>query len=191
MNLRIAFLYFFLSGTLVFAQKLDKKESNRIYWKESLDLNWSDFQGEPEKNRSTAASSSIAIPYGFKANSKGEVKGQLRVYFEKDKSWSKEQKQSNRLLAHEQLHFDIAELNRRKLVKALKEAKLDETNFKEKLENIVLEHWNGIYREMQDQYDRETDFSKNAAKQEEWRIKINRLLNRYSRYSEEEFLVDY
>jgi hypothetical protein len=37
----------------------------------------------------------------------------------------------------------------------------------------------------------ETDFSKNAAKQEEWRIKINRLLNRYSRYSEEEFLVDY
>lgn len=175
----------------MFAQELDQEESNRIYWKENLSLNWGDFQGEPERNSNTAASSSIAIPYGFKTNNKGEVKVNLRVYFEKDKSWSKKQKQSNRLLAHEQLHFDIAELNRRKLVKALKEAKLNEENFKEKLENIVLEHWNGMYREMQDQYDRETDFSKNAAKQEEWRLKINHLLNRYSRYSDEAFLLDY
>lgn len=176
-------------GSLLHAQTSSQEESNRIYWHEDLRINWGDFQGPPQESKTTAALSSIAIPYSFEARRSGELKVRLRVCFEKDKSWSKKEKQHDLLLAHEQLHFDIAELHRRKLVKALKESNLNESNYKERVEDIVFEYWNGKYRQMQDYYDKETDFSKNEGKQEEWRRKVNRLLKRYDRYKEEEFLV--
>ncbi|MEX2380514.1 MAG: hypothetical protein WD530_07205 [Vicingaceae bacterium] len=189
MNFKITFLVTFIFGSLLYAQTPNRETSDRIYWDEHKKLNWEDFQGKPQKNQAAAALSSIAIPYGFEANSKGVIKVKLRVCFEKNISWSKKEMHNDRLLAHERLHFDIAELHRRKIVKALKEAKLGKSNYKEKLENIVIEHWKKEYRLMQDRYDRETDFSKAVNKQEEWGRMVKRLLEKHAQYKEENFII--
>lgn len=166
-----------------------KNDSNRIFWTDSVKLSWSDFQDEADEKKSIAALSSIAIPFNFETDGEGEIDIQIRVCFVKDESWSKVENQNELLLKHEQLHFDIAELHRRKIVKALKNANLTKSNYAEKLEAIVSENWSGKYREMQDQYDRETNFSQYIKEQLSWSKKIDALLKEYANHQEKELTL--
>lgn len=178
-----------LAALLSNFQLLLAQENNRIFWTDSVQLSWADFQAEAKEGQAIAALSSIAIPFSFETDGEGEISIQIQVCFVKDESWVKKAEQTPLLLKHEQIHFDIAELHRRKIVKALKEANFTKTNYKEKLENIVGEHWNKIYRNSQDQYDQETNFSQYIKAQLEWSKKLKRLLEEYKDYREENFTV--
>jgi len=178
-----------LAALLSNFQLLLAQENNRIFWTDSVQLSWADFQAEAKEGQTIAALSSIAIPFSFETDGEGEISIQIQVCFVKDESWVKKAEQTPLLLKHEQIHFDIAELHRRKIVKALKEANFTKSNYKEKLENIVGEHWNKIYRNSQDQYDQETNFSQYIKAQLEWSKKLKRLLKEYKDYREENFTV--
>lgn len=178
-----------LAALLANFQLLLAQDNNRIFWSDSVQLSWNDFQAKPADDQSIAALSSIAIPYSFETDGEGEISIQIQVCFVKDESWVKKAEQTPLLLKHEQIHFDIAELHRRKIVKALKEANFTKSNYKEKLESIVGEHWNKIYRNSQDQYDQETNFSQYIKAQLEWSKKLKRLLEEYKNYQEENFTV--
>lgn len=90
---------------------------------------------------------------------------------------------SDYVLKHEQGHFDITELFARKLNKAVGELV--------KKKNVKQSEFSSVYKklmkektELQNEYDTETDNSRNKVKQEEWLKKINQGLIDYENYAD-------
>ena len=86
------------------------------------------------------------------------------------------------ILSHEQGHFDIAEIYARKLNKALKQYSFNvKTSPKE-----VPAMYQQIMKEegqLQNQYDSETDFSRDKPQQAIWLEKIQRELDKLKEYA--------
>lgn len=80
------------------------------------------------------------------------------------------------LLNHEQLHFDLAEVYRRRMVKQIKQTKFS-SNYKKEIAQIVNTQ-QAFFNQEQLKYDRETLHGKDKAEQAKWRQNIkNELLN--------------
>ena len=80
---------------------------------------------------------------------------------------------------HEQGHFDITEIYARKLDNALRDYNFNPKRFKTDLDEIykdIMEE----KEELQNQYDLETDYSRNKEKQTEWLKKIQKELAKYN-----------
>src|SRR5688500_17461053 len=93
-------------------------ERDLLSWNEFYSLQWHDFMGEPDENRMGDAGTAVQIkakPFLVKRR----IKYDVTAFFNRRKSWARDQSPS--LLAHEQLHFDIAELYARKIRKKIKE----------------------------------------------------------------------
>lgn len=166
-------LILFCTTTILKAQgdSYDGKASN-LEWREYRKLSWEDFQGKPGENAAGDAGTSVQIkakPYLIK----NKVRYDVSVFFNKDKSWKRDQ--SPELLAHEQLHFDLAEVFARKIRKKITELnKQDVSNVKAYNQAIqqLLEESNEADR----QYDIETLHGALDQKQAEWAEKIKREL---------------
>ena len=165
------------------AQDNDEDKLNRIYWSDWYRLEWSDFIGEADEGATVAALSSIGLPYKYASDGEGELKLSIDVCFLKKESWSKVDLRNNLLLQHEQIHFDIAELHRRKIVKAVLEASFTKKNYKETLKGIINKIWKEDYKVMQDKYDKESGFSKIIKEQINWNKFIDQELKNYKEYS--------
>lgn len=143
----------------------------------------------PEDDATVAALSSIGLPYKYITDGEGELKLSINVCFIKDESWSKEEQRNNLLLQHEQIHFDIAELHRRKIVKAVLEGNFTKNNYKELLNEIITKVWKKDYREMQNMYDKETNYSKVIKEQINWNKFVHQQLRNYEDYTFNEVTV--
>jgi hypothetical protein len=78
-----------------------------ISWRSDYKLTWADFTGTPDENALGDAGTAIRIkakPY-YKGR---KLHYDINAYFIPSKSWFRNQ--SDELLLHEQLHFDLAEL---------------------------------------------------------------------------------
>ncbi len=154
-------------------------DTNRIYWKLTYKLKWSDFQGQPDTTVEYAAitSSGIKYPYLFNDSS---FTFEVFAFFDKQESWKKKLVDSY-ILEHEQLHFDITELFARKLKEKLCKLIPKRKSIQSDIQSIA----NKIIQEkddMQNLYDRETNFSQNVKQQVKWKQKIRlelKLLDRY------------
>jgi signal recognition particle GTPase len=162
--------------------QVNEEKNDHIYWNKTFTLEWTDFQGVPPDTKSSAALSNIAIPYGFETYSDGRVTINVNACFIKSKSWSIPKFQNNLLLQHEQLHFDIAELIRRKIVKALIDADITVDNAEAVMKSIMKHYWAGEYKQLQEQYDAESNFSRFISKQIEWNNKIAEELEKLDAY---------
>lgn len=171
------------TGLTLFSQE-EKIDEDRVFWSEWYKLEWQDFKStsKPE-GKSIAAESSIALPYRYVSDQEGYLKVVINVCFVKSDSWSDSTRQNNVLLQHERLHFDIGELHRRMIIKALLEAKFDKENYVDQLETIIKDVWNNKYRKMQDKYDSETRFSKVIREQVNWNKFIAQQLDNYKEYT--------
>src|ERR1044072_2897720 len=142
--------------------------NNLIPWNASRRLSWSDFKGVPDPHSTNAAltSSNINIEFGY--NEEG-FQYSIKCSFDQNRSWVRIK--TNDVLAHEQGHFDIAEIFARKLNKTMKayhfNAKTASTDLNKLYEDAMKQH-----RQTQIQYDQETDYSRNKPNQEEWLKKI-------------------
>lgn len=172
--MRIIWLTLFLSffSNHVFAQ------DEIIKWSKNTNVEWQDFKKEPNPNYSQAASINTGIKFSW--NSKN-IDGQLVLdyevysYMKPSNSWVKTDKKSDYLLKHEQIHFDITELHARKLINALKSYEV-QPRIRRDLKNI----YQSIIRqrkEMQSQYDKETNHSIDTVAQSIWQQKIEKMLN--------------
>jgi predicted secreted Zn-dependent protease len=103
-------------------------------------------------------------------------------------SWSKN-KNSARLLAHEQGHFDIGEYYRRVYNKRIMEARYNPNTLSGVLKN-TFKDINAECEKLQDRYDEETNSSRDEQKQAEWISKIDILLNSMKDYDKEEVVVN-
>lgn len=172
---------FIIISYSAFSQENDEK-NDHIYWSKTFTLEWSDFQGTPPESQESAALSNIAIPYGFETYSDGRVTVNINACFIRSKSWVVPKFKNNLLLQHEQLHFDIAELIRRKIVKALIEADVTVDNAEAVMKSIMKHYWAGEYKKMQERYDAESNFSRFISKQIEWNNEVAEELEKYDAY---------
>jgi hypothetical protein len=178
----IGFVSLFCFTTFALKGQNGAAESNRIYWNDSYKLEWSDFQSKPKENTSVAALSSIGLPYSYTTDGEGELNVKINVCFIKNESWSKADERNDLLLLHEQIHFDIAELHRRMIVKAMLEANFTKKNYKEKLNEIINQYWRRDYKMMQNRYDKDTNFSNIVKEQINWNKYIAQQLNKLKKF---------
>ncbi|MCG2614355.1 DUF922 domain-containing Zn-dependent protease [Terrimonas sp. NA20] len=168
-------LFISLLPVLVHAQQPD----DLVHWNKRHQLSWSDYQGKPEANATAAASTAtyLSVEYSFKDGKLGYI---ITCSFSRSKSWGLHK--NDYILAHEQGHFDIAEIFARKLHQRLKEYQFDKKTYQTDLRDIY-ENTMDDKEEMQNKYDRETNHSINREKQAEWLQRIGSELEKLSGFA--------
>ena len=144
-----------------------------VSWSGNRRLTWDDFQCVPVRNTEAVAltSTSLGISYRVKDN---QFVYDITCSFSKEHSWGL--LKTPYILAHEQGHFDITEIYARKLHHELQMYRFNTKTFKRDINTI----YQRIVKEkeaFQEQYDRETDHSRKKARQEEWLVRIEALLD--------------
>lgn len=150
-----------------------------IEWNDNDKLQWTDFRGVADPKSSADAGTAINIsakPY----RDKGKVKYDVRATFLPDASWKRVESES--LLAHEQLHFDIAELYARKI-----RMRVDELSRKGVKEVLVyhreIEKLLEESNQIDASYDRKTLHGSLTDKQQMWEKNITHQLHSLEKYS--------
>lgn len=179
--MKVLFLFLFCT-TGMFAQQPEEI----IIWSETS-LSWDDFKASSAPQNGFHASANTGISYSWSAKMVGnemDFDYTVKAFFYPDNSWVSEK--NDRLLKHEQLHFDISEFHARLLRKKLKEFKPQEQkDLKEALRSIYETIETGR-KQMQEQYDAETQHGKDVAVQEQWEQRIGVALERLKEYKAKE-----
>ena len=164
------------------AQKSPYDPEKYIEWSEHKELSWDLFKGKPHANAHGDAGTAVKIkasPY----RQKGKIHYHVYALFNKQKSWCKGQ--SEDLLAHEQLHFDIAELTARQVRQAVEQMQnkgvrdLDSFN---KAINRILVNSNQFDR----RYDKETLHGILKEEQKSWQENVEDELFALRKYKKDD-----
>lgn len=168
-----------LSAWWVQAQNSDAA-LRELTWNPYYSLQWSDFQGEP--NRSSLSDAGTAVRITAQPFLVGKrVEYDVKAIFDRNKSWARDTSQS--LLSHEQLHFDIAELYARKIRKRVGELQskgIRDIGVYNKEIQLLLEESNDFDR----RYDIETLHGSMAKKQAVWESRVQDELARLRAFKE-------
>lgn len=160
----------------LFAVQADDEEVDlTLHWSADRPLTWKDFTGEIDVKKEYDAWTYAGINYVYSwyYDENDEIGLDLNAwaYFDPAQSWVKRNKQSAELLAHEQVHFDIAQLHCLYFIETA-----ESSSYSTEIENELGKIFNIYYADllaMQIQYDEETDHFKNKTAQKEWAEKIN------------------
>jgi len=150
-----------------------------VNWNPEKRLDWNDYKSRPDVRSEAAASTATYLGVNYSITS-SSFNFKIICSFSKNKSWGRYK--TDYILSHEQGHFDITEIFARKLNKKIKEYKFDRTSYKTDLQKIyqdILEE----KEEFQNQYDDETDYSRNKEKQAEWLKKIEKILEELKQFA--------
>lgn len=178
---RKIFNVFLLSfiGLNCFGQGLPEKENDTIIvWTEDRFLTYIDFNRRVFKGEK-AAESDIGIDVRSMLN--GTNKYVHTVFASFDKRSSSIEVDNDLIIAHEQLHFDIAELFCRKIRKKLRE--ISKVKFNRKQYDSEIDQLYELYFKYQEQYDTETNHSKNFRMQKEWNNKVALEMKKFKAYT--------
>lgn len=154
-------------------------EDDMIDWKESRRLVWDDYLGAPNPNSDAAALTATYLSIEYEMTQRG-VGWKIQCKFSKSRSWVRTK--TDHILGHEQGHFDIAEIFARKLHKKMKEYRFDRNTYQKDLETIYQDITNEK-ESFQNQYDRETDHSRDKEQQAKWMEKIKSSLEELKDYT--------
>lgn len=163
-----------------FPSEADKE---KISWNEKRALTWQDFKGKPQSDADFVASTNSGMSFSFsysEKNGKRSMEYSVVCNFYPQESWFKPGHVSEYILKHEQTHFDISELHARKLRK-----RMDETSFSKNVKKEVealYQQTEHERRQMQNDYDFESDHSKNKEGEYRWRAKVAQELKKYERW---------
>lgn len=157
---------------------------NQLAWDANYRLSWSDFKGEPQEKVDAVAITASGLSSSFSARTTStalvDYKASVIAHFYPDKSWYKPGKVNEIVLAHEQLHFDITELNARKLRKNITDSNFT-IDIKSEMNHLV-DQANKDLEVMQELYDSQSDFSMDVGSQKKWQLYISEELERLSNY---------
>lgn len=174
-------LIFSLVSSASFAQA-----NNKLIWEENRKLTWEDFQGEPSNVIPFHANTSSGISYswGLKgALNKFELTYNVESFFIIDQSWVKSEYESEHLLKHEQLHFDISELFARKLREKL--SKVDNSKLSKNSSDQLNKLYEDIAAErglMQEQFDKETNHGSIKEAELKWQLQVAEALTKLASF---------
>ncbi len=163
-----------------FATRAQDKDDQLIEWSPARKLTWDDYKGKPNPASEAAASTTthLGIEYNMRNNGFSYA---ITSKFSQTRSWGRHKNEY--ILAHEQGHFDIAEIFARKLHKELQGYQFNKNSYKTDLAKI----YDTILDEkesMQNSYDEQTNHSINKEKQAEWIKKIANMLEGLNKYAD-------
>lgn len=161
------------------------QDEETISWTQNQKLQWGNFEGKPEYNTDAVAITASGITYGFSSKTysnsdKIEYTTNVSAQFYPDQSWYLKERVNDTVLGHEQLHFDITELHARKLRKRIKNSKFTK-NVQKEISGIY-DQVNVELREMQNEYDEGSDYSRDYDGQFKWQEFIAKELQRLKAY---------
>ncbi len=156
------------------------ENADLIPWSNNRRLSWDEFLGEPQRNTDAVASTSTSLGLGYQVKN-STLTYQITCDFSKSKSWVL--MKTPYILRHEQGHFDITEVYARKLNKALEEYSLNLRTYKQDINTI---YTNIVHEKemLQDQYDAESDHSRNKKSQMQWLTRIDKMLAATQAYAQ-------
>jgi hypothetical protein len=167
---------------MILTASLQAQEQEVIRWGEDKKLQWEYFRKEPRKNHQAAAQSWTGVEFsGDCINGKFSI--EVSAFFHPDSSWADKTLISNRLLKHEQAHFDIAEIYARKLIIALNRIQnpCDQAaKTRLRIQTILAANQQALTQEQQ-KYDRETYHGARVAEQQRWYEQIAAQLQEHER----------
>lgn len=147
---------------------------NLVLYRRARPLTIADFRGRPdEASRGVGATySGILMEIeGSQRDRVLDVTVYLTVYCDQQKSWMKKAGRNERVLAHEQRHFDLTALKACDLARAIGAAQFSTDNVKEKLRQLHREQTQQL-ETLQKQYDAETAHGTLEDKQLNWNRNI-------------------
>ena len=156
------------------------REEDGIVWQAERRLSWDDFQSEANSREPLHAMTSTNIEVQAHCNG-NQMQFEVKCVFKTKDSWSKNKK-SERLLAHEQMHFDLTEVHARRLRQKLAQSKGMCGSDKGRFGKIV-EGYFADWKAEQDQYDLESNHGLNQEQQLHWENKIARRLETLSPFA--------
>jgi hypothetical protein len=162
------YFFLFLLCAATHLQIFGQEAASMIYSLERK-LTWDDFSGEPDYADSTKAaqiSTTIQLQ-SSKVNfwtGKARFTGSAIMY--KNKSWVKEGFKNDYVLAHEQIHYDIAFLIAKKMEANINSLKVNIMN--KGLIDTIYRNWHEIFILNEDTYDLMTDGGNNRQMQIYW-----------------------
>jgi hypothetical protein len=174
--LSAAFLWVFTFQTNNISEKASrpssKPNSDTLYWRDGIQLSWDDFKAKSTDTKGYAAYTFTMITLNYDVKISGQTftpTFTVKCAFQKSKSWVNRKdtnSQTPEILAHEQLHFTIAEITARKLRRNLK-AQQYTKNYKKEINEIYTKTLDEGEK-MQERYDKETNHSINKEAQKNW-----------------------
>lgn len=181
----IIIMFLSLSFPRAYAQPAGDPENALLSWNEFYKLQWHDFKGAPgEEARGDAGTVVLIKAKPFMV--KKEIKYDVAALFNRNKSWARDHSPS--LLAHEQLHFDIAELYARKIRRKIRELRNKGVNdvktYNAAIEQLLIES-----NEVDRQYDIETLHGALSKKQAAWSEKVSEGLSSLNRYKKAKRII--
>ena len=156
-------------------------EEEKIAWDENRKLRWEDFKGVPNAADDFVASTNSGVSFSVsyrEENGEAFLQYTVTANFYPKLSWYRSKDVSKYILAHEQTHFDITELHARKLRKALAEIPQDRS-FRDKA-SILYNKMEAERREMQLQYDADSNHSNIEAEEYRWQDYVKDQLKSFS-----------
>lgn len=185
----ILILIFFLLSPFISDSKnpaANAPEENGILWTSHRRLTWDDFKSPANEKESLHAMTSTNI--AVKAHCNGnQMQFEVKCVFVTKDSWTKN-RLSQKLLAHEQMHFDLTEVHARMLRQKLNLAANVCGTSRGKLDPIVEEHF-AAWKKEQDQYDAETNHGLLDEEQKAWETKISMRLADLENYSHKTYAL--
>ncbi|MCF6212686.1 MAG: DUF922 domain-containing protein [Flavobacteriaceae bacterium] len=170
MRYNLTFLIIVLFGLKIYAQAV-------IPWSKDRKLIWSDFKGAPNEEVFAYAQTAYKIeiiPSDVLIDSRNNIRDykklSIQTNFYTKNSWVTDK--SDYLLAHEQLHFDIAELYARKMRTAFKKLKKQKIANFDSYVNIYKKLWVEC-RKTQKDFDEKTNHGLKIKENNEWINKVN------------------
>ncbi len=168
----------------IFLLVIHPASENQLVWDANYRLSWSDFVGEPQEDSDAVAITASGLSSSFSARTSStnllDYSVSVIAHFYPDRSWYKPEKVNEIVLAHEQLHFDITELNARKLRKSITDSNFT-LNIKSQMNQLV-DKTNKDLEIMQELYDSESNFSMDVESQKKWQLYVKDELERLSNY---------
>ena len=159
--------------------------SGTLHWSASRPLVLADFQGRPRPGEPHAAltSATVVAQVACKSN---KFTGSVQAAFDPTRSWVRDPAAvTPRLLHHEQLHFDIAEVYARRLRQKLATMQLPCAQLGPVFERVS----NGVYAEWEkaeDRYDVDTNHGLIPAQQQAWDELVRKQLTELEAYADKE-----
>ena len=172
------FLPAILISSVLVLQSFHGKETDYISWNPERRLSWDDFTASTPSQTDDAALTTTYVGFSY-TKTGSTINYNIECKFQKSRSWGRIK--TEYILKHEQGHFDIAEIFSRKLNKEIREY-LAKSNKHEGL-NPIYTRVMTEKREMQEEYDEQTNHSINKSKQAQWNQKIQEMLEELEPFS--------
>ncbi len=161
----------------------------RLPWRADRPITWDDFWAPPPADRDPQDAAGIAMVLDYQLEPVVTQEGRewrarvaslvVTAAMERDRSWALADRRTAAGLAHEQRHFDLAELYRRLLEAALRGLSGTGSSAHEATQHL-LNQARSVFHEVMDrhsavqaQYDRETNHGRDPTRQAEWDRRIS------------------